>query len=69
MDSSRTYRIGEIAQQTGVSVETLRFYERRRLLNAPPRTQGGNAAIQRVLDTPQAFLSRLEGEGWLRFAC
>ena len=41
MDSSRTYRIGEIARQTGVSVETLRFYERRRLLNAPPRTQGG----------------------------
>lgn len=41
MDASRTYRIGEIAQQTGVSVETLRFYERRRLLKAPPRTQGG----------------------------
>ena len=41
MDASRTYRIGEIAQQTGVSVETLRFYEKRRLLNAPPRTEGG----------------------------
>lgn len=41
MDSSRTYRIGEIAQQTGVSVETLRYYEKRRLLNAPPRTKGG----------------------------
>jgi DNA-binding transcriptional MerR regulator len=41
MDSSRTYRIGEIAQQTGVSVETLRYYEKRRLLNAPPRTDGG----------------------------
>jgi len=41
MQSSRTYRIGEIAQQTGVSVETLRYYEKRRLLNAPPRTEGG----------------------------
>lgn len=41
MASSRTYRIGEIAQQTGVSVETLRFYEKRRLLSAPPRTEGG----------------------------
>lgn len=41
MDASRTYRIGEIARQTGVSVETLRFYEKRRLLNAPPRTEGG----------------------------
>jgi DNA-binding transcriptional MerR regulator len=41
MDASRTYRIGEIAERTGVSVETLRYYERRRLLNAPARTQGG----------------------------
>ena len=41
MESSRTYRIGEIAQQTGVSVETLRYYEKRRLLLAPPRTEGG----------------------------
>lgn len=41
MQSSRTYRIGEIAQQTGVSVETLRYYEKRRLLNTPPRTDGG----------------------------
>lgn len=41
MESSRTYRIGDIAHQTGVSVETLRYYEKRRLLNAPPRTEGG----------------------------
>jgi DNA-binding transcriptional MerR regulator len=41
MEPSRTYRIGEIAQETGVSVETLRYYEKRRLLNAPPRTDGG----------------------------
>lgn len=39
--ASRTYRIGEIAQRTGVSVETLRYYEKRRLLQAPPRTDGG----------------------------
>ena len=25
--------------------------------------------IQEVMDTPRAFLSRLEGEGWIRFAC
>jgi MerR family transcriptional regulator, copper efflux regulator len=59
MDSSRTYRIGEIAQQTGVSVETLRFYEKRRLLNAPPRTQGGfrlysGDAVQQVKFIKQA---------------
>lgn len=59
MDSSRTYRIGEIAQQTGVSVETLRFYEKRRLLSAPPRTEGGfrlysDDAVQQVKFVKQA---------------
>jgi DNA-binding transcriptional MerR regulator len=41
MDGLRHYRIGEIAQRTGVSVETLRYYEKRRLLNEPARTDGG----------------------------
>ena len=41
MDASHHYRIGEIAERTGVSVETLRYYEKRRLLNAPARTEGG----------------------------
>jgi DNA-binding transcriptional MerR regulator len=59
MVASRTYRIGEIAQQTGVSVETLRFYEKRRLLSAPPRTQGGfrlytDDAVQQVRFIKQA---------------
>ena len=59
MESSRTYRIGEIAHQTGVSVETLRYYEKRRLLNAPPRTEGGfrlysDDAVQQVRFIKQA---------------
>ena len=59
MESSRTYRIGEIAQQTGVSVETLRYYEKRRLLNTPPRTDGGfrlysDDAVQQVRFIKQA---------------
>lgn len=35
------YRIGEVACLTGVTVETLRYYERRGLLPEPPRTEGG----------------------------
>jgi DNA-binding transcriptional MerR regulator len=59
MESSRTFRIGEIAEQTGVSVETLRYYEKRRLLNVPPRTDGGfrvysDAAVQQVRFIKQA---------------
>lgn len=34
MEPAQIYRIGEIAERTGVSVETLRYYEKRRpLLN------------------------------------
>jgi DNA-binding transcriptional MerR regulator len=63
MESSRTYRIGEIAQQTGVSVETLRYYEKRRLLHAPPRTDGGfrlysDDAVQQV-----RFIKRAQSLG------
>ena len=34
-------QIGELANQAGVSVQTVRFYERRKLLSEPVRTQSG----------------------------
>lgn len=34
-------RTSELAGQAGVNTETLRYYERRGLLTAPPRTPGG----------------------------
>jgi len=34
-------RIGELAARTGVSIDTVRFYERKRLLPRAPRTGGG----------------------------
>lgn len=34
-------RTGELADQAGVHIETLRYYERRGLLGEPPRTPGG----------------------------
>ena len=33
--------IGALAEASGVSVDTIRFYERRGLLPPPPRTAGG----------------------------
>lgn len=36
-----TYRIGEVASAAGVSVDTMRFYERERLLPAAVRSTGG----------------------------
>jgi DNA-binding transcriptional MerR regulator len=37
-------QIGAVARQAGVSAQTLRYYERRRLLTAPPRTVSGYRA-------------------------
>ena len=40
-DTDQTYRIGEVATQTGMTVEALRYYECKGLLPKPPRTAGG----------------------------
>lgn len=34
-------RIGQLAKETGVTVQTIRFYERRGLLSKPPRLASG----------------------------
>jgi DNA-binding transcriptional MerR regulator len=37
----RRLKIGEVARQTGLSIKTIRYYERRGLLEQPPRTEAG----------------------------
>jgi len=37
----RRLRIGELAKRTGLSIKTIRYYERRGLMEQPPRTEGG----------------------------
>jgi DNA-binding transcriptional MerR regulator len=37
----RRLKIGELADRTGLSIKTIRYYERRGLLEQPPRTEGG----------------------------
>jgi DNA-binding transcriptional MerR regulator len=39
--NSSALRIGDVALSAGVSIDTVRYYERRRLLPAAPRTVGG----------------------------
>jgi DNA-binding transcriptional MerR regulator len=34
-------QIGRVSEQTGLSVDAIRFYEKQRLLDRPPRTEGG----------------------------
>ena len=52
-------RIGEVAERAGVSIDTVRYYERRRLLPRAPRTRGGfrvfaGDAVERVRFIKQA---------------
>ena len=52
-------RIGEVAERAGVSIDTVRYYEHRRLLPRAPRTQGGfrvftRDAVERVQFIKQA---------------
>jgi DNA-binding transcriptional MerR regulator len=42
VSNSRGLRAGEVAERAGVNTETLRYYERRGLLAAPPRSIGGH---------------------------
>ena len=39
--TDRLMRIGQISKQVGISIYTIRFYERAKLLRAPARTSGG----------------------------
>lgn len=53
------FRIGEVATRSGVSIDTVRYYERRELLPTAPRTASGyrvftSETIDRVLFIKQA---------------
>src|SRR5574341_1856143 len=57
--SAGTLQIGELAARSGVSIDTVRYYERRKLLPAAPRTAGGFRlfspdAVERVRFIKQA---------------
>ena len=34
-------KIGQVAKETGLSIDTIRFYEKQGLLKRSPRTEGG----------------------------
>ncbi len=39
---SKEFSIGKLSSQTGVNIETIRYYEKEGILPAPPRTEGGH---------------------------
>src|SRR5579864_7802992 len=38
---SNGIQIGRVSEQTGLSIDAIRFYEKQRLIERPPRTEGG----------------------------
>ena len=58
-------KIGSLARRAGVGVETIRFYERKRLIEQPPKpNEGGfrvypNEAVQRI-----RFIRQAQGLGF-----
>ena len=57
-------RIGEVAERSGVGVETLRFYERRGLLGRPQRTAAGYRLYEEEALERLAFIKRAQAIGF-----
>ena len=55
---SETLAIGELSRRTRVHIETIRYYERIKMLPAPPRTAGGRRFYGPAETRALAFIRR-----------
>ena len=62
--SSRGFAIGEMSRQTGVNIETIRYYERIGLMPKPDRTAGGNRQYDQDQLKRLYFLRRARNLGF-----
>ncbi|MBI3433598.1 MAG: helix-turn-helix domain-containing protein [Proteobacteria bacterium] len=56
--------IGELSRRTGVHIETIRYYEKIKVLPAPPRTAGGRRVYGPVSTRTLAFIRRARELGF-----
>src|SRR5262244_614235 len=56
--------IGRLSELTGVNIETIRYYERTKVLPAPPRTDSGRRVYQSSDVRTLAFLRRARELGF-----
>ncbi len=56
--------IGPLSAQTGVNIETIRYYERIGLLPAPPRTRGGRRIYSAEHRRRLVFIRRMRELGF-----
>ncbi len=57
-------RIGEVARQAGVNVQTLRYYERRGLLPEPKRSDGNYREYEAGTASRVRFIKRAQALGF-----
>jgi len=56
--------IGRLAQEAGVNVETVRYYQRRGLIEEPPKPGGGHRRYPIATLKRLAFIRRAQGLGF-----
>jgi MerR family mercuric resistance operon transcriptional regulator len=56
--------IGALSQRTGVHIETIRYYERVKMLGAPPRTAGGRRVYSESHRRTLGFIRRARDLGF-----
>jgi len=57
-------RIGEVAQRAGVSVYTIRYYDKRKLLRPTPRSEGGFRLFAVETIERVRFIKQAQGIGF-----
>ena len=57
-DRSQAMPIGELSRLTGVNIETIRYYEKIKMLRPPPRTEGGRRIYGPAETRALAFIRR-----------
>lgn len=61
----KALRIGQVAQRAGVGVETVRFYERKGLIQEPPRRASGYRQYPEKVVLRIRFIRRAGELGYL----
>ena len=56
--------IGQVAGRAGIGIETVRFYERRGLIEDPPRTESGYRQYSEDAVSRLRFIKRAKGLGF-----
>jgi len=64
MDFEKGITIGELSKLTGVHVETIRYYERIKMMPKPPRTTGGRRTYYSMHARQLAFIKRARELGF-----